>query len=138
MDLDRELKDKLFTEVATLTKAIANPKRLELIEILAQSSKTVEQLAEETETSVALTSSHLKSLRNSNLVEVKQEGKYRRYNLANEQVAQLWVILHRLANKQLPSLTQQLNNIIENPAEITNVDELINLAKSQEIQLIDV
>lgn len=136
---NRQIKDQLFTQVATLTKSIASPKRLELLELLAQASKTVEQLAEEAEMSIALTSAHLKALKSAQCVRVKQEGKYRRYEIANEQIAQLWVILHRLAAEQLPELQQQLTDIApQRTTGIQSVNELIALAEQQHIQLIDV
>lgn len=136
---NRQIKDQLFTQVATLTKSIASPKRLELLELLAQAPKTVEQLAEEAEMSIALTSAHLKALKSAQCVRVKQEGKYRRYEIANEQIAQLWVILHRLAAEQLPELQQQLTDIApQRTTGIQSVNELIGLAEQQHIQLIDV
>ncbi len=136
---NRQIKDQLFAQVATLTKSIASPKRLELLELLAQAPKTVEQLAEEAEMSIALTSAHLKALKSAQCVRVKQEGKYRRYEIANEQIAQLWVILHRLAAEQLPELQQQLTDIApQRTTGIQSVNELIALAEQQHIQLIDV
>lgn len=136
---NRQLKDLLFAQVATLTKSIASPKRLELLELLAQAPKTVEQLAEESEMSIALTSAHLKALKSAQCVRVKQEGKYRRYEIANEQIAQLWVILHRLAAEQIPELQQQLmDSAPQRSTNIHSVDELISLAAQRQIQLIDV
>lgn len=136
---NRQIKDQLFSQVATLTKSIASPKRLELLELLAQAPKTVEQLAEEAEMSIALTSAHLKALKSAQCVRVKQEGKYRRYEIANEQIAQLWVILHRLAAEQLPELQQQLTDIApQRTTGIHSVNGLIALAEQQQIQLIDV
>jgi rhodanese-related sulfurtransferase len=136
---NRQIKDQLFAQVATLTKSIASPKRLELLELLAQAPKTVEQLAEEAEMSIALTSAHLKALKSAQCVRVKQEGKYRRYEIANEQIAQLWVILHRLAAEQLPELQQQLTDIApQRTTGIQSVNELIALAEQEHIQLIDV
>ena len=136
---NRQIKDQLFAQVATLTKSIASPKRLEFLELLAQAPKTVEQLAEEAEMSIALTSAHLKALKSAQCVRVKQEGKYRRYEIANEQIAQLWVVLHRLAAEQLPELQQQLTDIApQRTTGIHSVNELIALAEQQQIQLIDV
>jgi rhodanese-related sulfurtransferase len=139
MNTNRHIKDHLFGYVATLTKAIASPKRLELLELLAQAPKTVEQLAAETEMSIALTSSHLQALKTANCVTVTNEGKHRRYQLANAQIAQLWVILHQLATDQIPELAQALNQ--QSPhqeQQITSIDTLLTLAENKQIQLIDV
>jgi DNA-binding transcriptional ArsR family regulator len=59
MTSNRQLKDQLFEQLARLTKAVASPKRLELIELLAQAPKTVEMLASDTQVSIALASGHL-------------------------------------------------------------------------------
>ena len=139
MFTNRQIKDQLFGQVALLTKAIASPKRLEIIELLAQAPKTVEQLAEETEISIALVSAHLKALKSANCVTVSHEGKYRRYALANQQIEQLWVILHRLASQQIPALQQQIHDLSPHrEMSIASVDQLIQLAETNAIQLIDV
>jgi rhodanese-related sulfurtransferase/DNA-binding transcriptional ArsR family regulator len=136
---NRHLKDRLFAHVARLAKAIANPKRLELIELLAQQPKTVEQLASEADISIALTSAHLQALKHANCVFVTQEGKYRRYHLANERISHLWVILHQLATAQLPELAEQLASAAAaTPPDIKDVQTLLALAEQGEIQLIDV
>lgn len=136
---NREIKDVLFAQVATLTKSIASPKRLELMELLVQAPKTVEHLAQEADMSIALTSAHLKALKAAHCVKVTQEGKYRRYEIANEQITQLWVILHRLAADQLPELKQALDSIApQRNQTIDSVESLISMAQQQQIQLIDV
>lgn len=105
----RRLKNLLFEQVARVTKAVSSPKRLELLELLAQAPKTVEQLAQESESSTALTSAHLKALRAANLVQHEVQGKYRLYRVDNALVTQLWTCLHRLAQSQLPELQHALS-----------------------------
>lgn len=136
---NRRIKDQLFEQVAMLTKAIGSPKRLELLELLAQAPKTVEQLADEAEMSIALVSAHLKALKSANCVVVTQEGKYRRYALANKQIEQLWVILHQAATAQIPALQQLLAAVAPDAStDIATVDQLMTLAEKEQIQLIDV
>lgn len=72
----RELKDYLYEQVARVGRAVASPKRLELIELLCQREKSVELLAVQAEISVKLVSAHLKELRLARLVETRKEGKY--------------------------------------------------------------
>jgi len=138
MTANRHLKDQLFAHVATLTKAIASPKRLELIELLAQAPKTVEQLAEEAELSIALTSAHLQSLKQANLVCVTHEGKHRRYALSHDDVSQVWVLMHQLATRHYPALQTALEQTLSTPTNITDVQTLINMSQQAFIQLIDV
>lgn len=86
----RDLKNHLYEQVARIGKAVASPKRLELIELLCQGEKTVEVLAAQAEISVKLTSAHLKELRLARLVETRKDGKYVLYRLASTSVADLW------------------------------------------------
>lgn len=88
---EREIKDLLYTQVARIGKAVASPKRLELIELLAQAEKSVDQLAAEAEISIKLASAHLKELRQARLVETRREGKHVFYRLADRSVADFWV-----------------------------------------------
>ncbi len=93
----RELKNILYEQVGRIGKALASPKRLELIELLCQSEKTVEMLSQQAEISVKLASAHLKELRMARLVDTRKEGKYVFYRLAEQGVADLWVNLRGLA-----------------------------------------
>src|SRR5574341_779846 len=87
----RQLKNHLYEQVARIGKAVASPKRLELIELLCQGEKTVETLAAQAEISVKLASAHLKELRLARLVDTRKDGKYVLYRLASTGVAELWV-----------------------------------------------
>lgn len=138
MTVNRHLKDQLFEQVARLTKAVSSPKRLELIELLAQAPKTVEQLAQESDLSIALTSAHLKALKNAKLVTSETEGKHRRYQLVDEKVSKLWVLLHQLAAYQFPELPLLFEEATPTKSNIKDTNSLIALSKAQKIQLIDV
>ena len=83
MDLDpkRRIKDLLYEQVATISKAVASPKRLELVELLCQGEKSVETLAQQADISVKLASAHLQELRAARLVGSRKDGKYVIYRL---------------------------------------------------------
>ena len=76
MTSHRNLKDALYEQVARIGKALSSPKRLELLEMLAQGDKAVEQLAAELSIDVKLTSAHLKALKEARLVQARRQGKY--------------------------------------------------------------
>lgn len=136
----RMVKDLLYEQVARLAKAVASPKRLELIEVLCQGAKTVEQLALDTELSVKLASAHLKELKASRLVEAQREGKYMIYRLVDNHVADLWVMLRELAEERLLELQAAMQQLVERPDELKPVDSGDLLARAQrgEIVIIDV
>lgn len=140
MSRKREIKDALYDQVARLAKAVASPKRLELVELLCQAPKTVETLAQEAEISLKLASAHLKELKASRLVVSEREGKYVRYRLASPEVAQLWVSLRLLAEDRLFELqaaAQPLRDAVPEWAGHCR-DDLIRQAERGELVLLDV
>ncbi|MFW6348333.1 MAG: ArsR/SmtB family transcription factor [Cyclonatronaceae bacterium] len=82
----REFKNQMYDELAAVAKAIGNPHRLEMIELLAQGAKTVEELAEQADMSIASASQHLQRLKNARLVVSRKQATYRRYELRSPQV----------------------------------------------------
>ena len=86
----RIFKNLLYEQFARIGKALSNPHRLELLEVLAQGEHSVEALAQETGMSMANASQHLQVLRAAQLVEVRREGVYIYYRLADERVFSLW------------------------------------------------
>ena len=73
----RAFKDALYAQFARIGHAVSSPKRLELLDLLGQGEKTVEQLAEQTATAVKNTSAHLRALRQARLVETRRDGTLR-------------------------------------------------------------
>ena len=94
-------KELLFGQFALIGKAFSSPRRLELLELLAQREHTVEALVEKTGLSVANTSRHLQILREAHLVEARKEGLYVHYRLAHPDVFELFRMVGILAARQL-------------------------------------
>jgi len=93
--------DKLEGCFARIGKAASSPKRLELLDLLCQSERTVETLASAAGMSVANTSQHLHVLRAARLVEAEKEGVYVKYRLADEGVCEFFRNMRLLAEKRL-------------------------------------
>ncbi|WP_096698703.1 metalloregulator ArsR/SmtB family transcription factor [Polaromonas sp. AER18D-145] len=136
----RQIKDHLYEQVARIGKAVASPKRLELIELLCQGEKTVEVLAAQAEISVKLASAHLKQLRMARLVDTRKEGKYVLYRLASTSVADLWVNLRAEAEERLVELQVALASIVEHGDELEGIDRaaILKKAKAGEVLVLDV
>ena len=134
------VKDFLYEQVARIGKAVASPKRLQLIELLCQGEKSVEVLAAQAEISVKLASAHLKELRLARLVETRKEGKYVLYRLASPSVAELWVTLRSEAEERLVELQVALANIVEHREELKGFDRksLLTKAAAGEVLVLDV
>jgi rhodanese-related sulfurtransferase len=136
----REVKDQLYEQVARIGKAVASPKRLELIELLCQGEKSVELLASQAEISVKLASAHLRELRLARLVDTRKDGKYVFYRLASSSVADLWVSLRAQAEERLVELQVALSNLVSHGDELEGVDRktMLKKAAAGELLVLDV
>jgi len=99
--MQRDLKDRLYEQFARIGKALANPHRIEILELLAQSDRTVESLASEIGLSIANASQHLKTLRQAALVESRKDGLHVHYRLADPGVFDLCAVIRAVAERRL-------------------------------------
>jgi len=136
----RTLKDLLYEQVARIGKAVSSPKRLELLELLAQGEKTVEALAAELSIDIKLASAHLKALKGAHLVTSRRDGKYMVYRLTGSDVAGLWVMLRQVAEEHLLELRLALDRMVADPARLASVgrEELLEQARRGDVIVIDV
>src|SRR6478752_1935765 len=93
----RAEKTALFEAIAVMGKAFASATRLELLDLLSQAPRTVDELARASEQSTANTSQHLQALHAAGLVTRTREGTSVRYSLAGDEVLELWLALRDLA-----------------------------------------
>jgi len=100
-DAKRAFKDAIYGQFSRIGKALSNPHRLELIDVLAQGPRSVEALAEETALTVANASQHLQVLRRARLVQRQKEGTYVYYRLAGDEVVRLWQALRAVGEARL-------------------------------------
>lgn len=136
----REWKNALYEQVARLAKAVASPKRLELIELLCQAPKTVETLAAEAAISLKLASAHLKELRQARLVETERQGKHIVYRLASAEIPHLWTMLRTLAEDRLFELQQTVQMLGDGDEEwvAESREALLKKAADGEVTVLDV
>lgn len=99
---DRTGKDALFAEFAAVGKALGNPGRLELLDLLSQGPRSVESLADAAGLGTSTCSAQLQTLREAGLVESRRDGKRIYYSLAGTEVAGLWDHLRRVAQTHRP------------------------------------
>jgi rhodanese-related sulfurtransferase len=86
----RAFKDAVYEQFVRITKALASPVRLEIVDVLAQGERTVDVLAREVGQSLANTSQHLRSLKEARLVDTRRDGTFVHYRLADPQVIDVW------------------------------------------------
>lgn len=109
----RAFKNQLYEQFARIGKALASPHRLELLDVLAQSERSVEELAQETGMSVANASQHLQVLRAAQLVEVRREGVYIYYRLADEQVFRIWQAIRTLGEARIAEIDRVVRTFLQ-------------------------
>ena len=136
----RIFKDKAYSMLATMVKAMANPHRLEVVDLLGQGEKSVEEIANETSMSIANTSQHLQVLKAANLVEIRREGNYIHYKLAHDEIYKSWQMLRELGLKHIAEMEKLVNDFRErrNSLEVLKLDELITRMKSKNVVVLDV
>jgi rhodanese-related sulfurtransferase/DNA-binding transcriptional ArsR family regulator len=136
----RRLKDLLYEQVARVGRAMASPKRLEILEMLAQGEKAVEVVAAEVGIDVKLASAHLKALKEARLVQVRREGKRMIYRLSGGDVATLGVTLRQVAEEHLLELRMALQQMVAQPERLASVGrkELLAQARRGEVVVLDV
>ena len=136
----RARKERLYRLFSEIASALANPHRLELVDLLVQAPRTVEDLAREAGMSVSNTSHHLQRLKQARLVVGEREGLYVRYRLADPAVARLWLELRAVAAQQNAGVEQALDAYRERRHEFEPIAaaELQERLARDEVVLLDV
>lgn len=135
-----EFKSRIYTELASLTKAMSNPFRLQIIDLLAQSSRTVEEIADQLSISIANTSQHLQVLKGANLVAVDKQGHYAHYRIASNEVLASWHSLRDLGINRMAEIDRTIRQFREERDTFASVsiDELLEKIKQGNVLILDV
>jgi rhodanese-related sulfurtransferase/predicted transcriptional regulator len=134
----RVAKTALFEAIAVMGKAFASPRRLELLDLLAQAPRTVDELARAGEQSTANTSQHLQALHAAGLVTRTREGTSVRYALAGDEALRLWLALRATSVARLAEVERAASDYLGEDVEAINRDELIARLSRGDAVLIDV
>lgn len=133
-------KQQVYGLVARIGKAVDSPRRLELLEVLAQGPRTVEALAREAGLSVANASRHLQVLRQAGLVEGRKEGLFVEYRLSGPDVFELLRLLRTIADRTLGDVDRLVRTYFTSRDELEPVGrpELLERLRSGSVVLVDV
>ncbi len=133
-------KPALYCLFARISAAMANPHRLELLDLLIQGPHTVEELAREANLSIANASQHLQRLKRAHLVVDERQGLYIRYRIADPLVTRLWLDIRAAAMQQLGEVNETLDAYRERRKEFKriSVDELRLRLERGQVVLLDV
>ena len=128
----------LFEAIAVMGKGLGSASRLELLDLLAQAPRTVEELARESGLSTANTSQHLQTLHAAALVTRERDGTRVRYALAGEEALALWLALRDTAAARLAEVDRAAHQYLGEDVEAIDGDQLRRRLAQGEIVLIDV
>jgi rhodanese-related sulfurtransferase len=134
----RAEKDALFDAIAVMGKAFASPRRLELIDLLAQAPRTVDELASASDQSTANASQHLQALHAAGVVSRTREGTSVRYALASDEVLSLWLALREVSVARLAEVERAAREYLGEDVDAIGRDELIARMRSGDVILVDV
>jgi DNA-binding transcriptional ArsR family regulator len=134
----RPAKDALFEAIALMGKAFASPRRLELLDLLAQAPRTVDELARASGQSSANTSQHLQALHAAGMVSREREGTSVRYSLAGDEALRMWLALRDVAAAQLADVERAARDYLGQEVEAIGRDELRSRLARGEVVLVDV
>jgi rhodanese-related sulfurtransferase/predicted transcriptional regulator len=134
----RDRKSALFEAIAVMGKAFASATRLELLDLLAQAPRTVEELARASGQSTANTSQHLQALHAAGMVNRAREGTRVRYSIAGDRALRLWLALRDSSVAQLAEVERAARDYLGDDVEAIGRDELIARLNRGDVVLVDV
>jgi rhodanese-related sulfurtransferase/DNA-binding HxlR family transcriptional regulator len=137
---DREAKDALYDAFGDIAKALASGRRAEIVDVLAQGARSVEEIAAEIEQSVANTSHHLRALARAGIVTTRRDGTRIYYSLASDRVAELWTALRAVAAEHVAGLERLARAYLgdRDGIDVVSRDELAARLHRREVVVLDV
>src|SRR5919108_3498941 len=135
---DRARKDALFEAIALMGKAFASPVRLELLDLLAQAPRSVEELARLSGQSTANTSQHLQALRAAGMVTRTREGTRVRYEIAGDDALRLWLALRNASAARLAEVERASREYLGEDVDTIGLDELVGRLARGDVVVVDV
>ncbi len=134
------MKKEIYQQISRVGKAVANPGRLELLDLLTQGPRTVEGLAREAGISVANASQHLRILRAARLVEAEKRGLFVIYRLADQGVGDFFLTLRTLAEDRLADIERIVRQFMEGRESLEPVEResLLDRVREGVVTVVDV
>src|SRR5204863_3161101 len=137
---DRAAKDALFDGFAEVAKALASGRRAEIVDVLAQGERSVDEIAEELDQSVANTSHHLRAMARAGLLTTRRDGTRIYYALASERVEALWAALRDVAAEHVAGIERLTEAYLgdRDGLEAISRDELASRLRRGDLVVLDV
>jgi rhodanese-related sulfurtransferase/DNA-binding HxlR family transcriptional regulator len=138
--IGREFKDAMYDGLAKMLKAISNPYRLEIIEMLSQGEKNVEEIVQTTNLAFANASQHLQVLKHNNIVKARKEKQYVYYSLVNDDFLSVYQHIIRYATQEIAELERIMNRQRKDnhAQDAVSLSELEIMLEGHNVLLMDV
>jgi rhodanese-related sulfurtransferase/biotin operon repressor len=133
-----QAKQALFEAIAVMGKAFASPRRLELLDLLAQAPRSVEELARESGQSTANASQHLQALHAAGMLTRTREGTRVVYAIAGEDALRLWLALRDASMAHLGEVERAARDYLGDEVESIGREELLERLGKGDVVLVDV
>ena len=134
----RREKETLFEAIALMGKAFTSPRRLELLDLLAQAPRTVDELASASGQSTANASQHLQALHAAGMVSRTREGNRVRYAIAGDDALALWLTLRDVSFARLAEVERATRDYLGDDVEKIGRAELMQRLRDGTVVLVDV
>jgi rhodanese-related sulfurtransferase len=133
-------KDEIYDQFSRIGKAVASPHRLEILDLLCQGPKTVEEVAAHSRLDVKNASAHLKVLRSARLLESRRAGKNVQYRLADPAVGAFWLSMRSLAEQRLTEVRGAVEGYFAGASDMEPLDRraLLTRARRGDVIVLDV
>jgi|SRR5579863_2246700 len=136
----RHFKAELFEQFARVGRAVSAPLRLAILDVLAQSERTVEEIANEIGASVANASQHLQQLRNARLVETRRDGVFIFYRVADDGVIRLWQAIRNVGESRYAEIEKVVRSYLKEreTMEAVGAEQLLKMIRAGDAVVLDV
>lgn len=136
----RRLKDSLYEYFARIGKATGSPKRLEILDLLCQSEKSVEEIARQADLDVKNASAHLKVLHSARLIDSRRSGKHVYYRVADATVAEYWLMTRAMAQHRFAEIERTVRSYFHERETMVTLDRqaLLGKARKGDVIVLDV
>ncbi|WP_191966245.1 ArsR/SmtB family transcription factor [Oryzomonas japonica] len=134
------LPSRLYQQFAHVGQALASPQRIQIINLLCQSARSVDELADELGQSAANTSAHLKVLREAHLIEIRREGRKVYCSLTSNSAIRLWMALRDFGMEEIPEVREMMREYAQEDVLMEQVvgKDVLDMVRAGDALLLDI
>jgi DNA-binding transcriptional ArsR family regulator/rhodanese-related sulfurtransferase len=134
------LPSRLYQQFARVGQALSSPPRIQVLNLLCQSERSVDELADELGQSSANTSAHLKVLREAHLIEIRREGRKVYCSLVSNSAIRLWMALRDFGLEEIPEVREMMREYAQEDVSMEQVvgEDLLEMVRAGDALLLDI